>query len=559
MRTFPLKYLALSLLFVAAVSSCKKDDIGGGTVPEPVDPYEDVEFSVSSYKVELDEKGTPAVITVTSPCEWTISVPEAASWCTVEPLSGGVGVTQVTLTPAPFTDRTPRTRQFLTISYNSTFSMISISQSLPNTAPAAVELLTPEDGATNTKINGTFTWRAAADPDGDAVKYSLMLSRDNGTSWSSFSTDATSYKPTELLEKNTRYLWKVKSLDDFGGETESVTRSFTTGDGGAYADGEIYRYQTESAGAAKPVHLIIMGDGYTKDDYSEGGKFDKDVETAVGAFFGIEPFTTYRDYFRITVMAVYSQESGATVSADMTDCRAQTRNTAFNTTLVGGSSTEVSCDTDKAYAYAKKISGVTDTELQNTTILMLVNLNVYAGTCWMERTGRSVAVCPVGSTFTNIVVHEGGGHGFGRLRDEYRYTDATIPATTKAVVEEWRSYDPYYAYNISFTNDKESAPWGHFIGRSGYDAVGFFEGALLYTKGVWRAERISCMEDNRMYYNAPSREAIVRRIFKASGETFSLNDFYANDKVKSDNTSKSKRANCVEEFIPLAPPVMIDK
>lgn len=530
---------------------------GAGALCEIAITQEGIDFSVSSYSVELDQNGTPATITVTSKYDWEFTVPAAASWCTVSPMKGSAGETTVTLTPAPFTDRTPRGKQFLTVSYGGTFSMIAVSQQLPNSNPSAPELLSPEDGATDAKINGTFSWKAASDPDGDAVSYSLMLSRDNGKSWSSYSTGTTSCKPSELLEKNTRYVWKVKSLDDFGGEAESVTRSLTTGDGGAYTDGEIYRYQTESAGASKPVHLIIMGDGYTKDDYSEGGKFDKDVETAVSAFFGIEPFTTYRNYFRISVMAVYSEESGATVTSDMMDCKAQTKNTAFSTTLVGGNSTEVSCDVDKAYAYAKKISGVTDSELQNTTILMLVNLNVYAGTCWMERTGRSVSICPVGSTFQNIVVHEGGGHGFGRLKDEYRYNDVTIPATQKALVEEWRSYDPYFAYNISFTNNKDEAHWGHFIGRAGYDAVGFFEGGMLYSKGVWRPERISCMEDNRMYYNAPSREAIVRRIFKACGKTFSLNDFYENDKAKSDNAKTA--SNHVEKFVPLAPPVMIDR
>ncbi len=530
---------------------------GSGELCEISITQEGIDFSVSSYNVEMDQDCNPVTVTVISKYDWEFTVPAAASWCTVSPMKGSAGETVVTFTPAPFTDRTPRTKQFITVSYGNTFSMIAISQQLPNNAPTAPELLSPEDGVADAKINGTFTWKASSDPDGDVVKYSLMLSRDNGKTWSSYSSETTSCKPSDLLEKNTKYVWKVKALDDFGGEAESITRTFITGDGGAYVDGEIYRYQTESAGASKPVHLIIMGDGYTKDDYTDGGKFDKDVETAVSAFFGIEPFATYRNYFRISVMAVYSQESGATVEKDMVDCAAQTRNTAFNTTLVGGNSTEVSCDTDKAYTYAKKISGVSDTELQNTTILMLVNLNVYAGTCWMERTGRSVAICPVGSTFKNIVVHEGGGHGFGRLKDEYRYNDVTIPAAQKALVEEWRTYDPYFAYNISFTNDKSTAHWGHFIGRAGYDAVGFYEGGMLYSKGVWRPERISCMEDNRMYYNAPSREAIVRRIFKACDKTFTLSDFYANDKVKSDNTVST--ANYVEQFVPLAPPVMIDR
>ena len=114
----------------------------------------------------------------------------------------------------------------------------------------------------------------------------------------------------------------------------------------------------------------------------------------------------------------------------------------------------------------------------------MVNLNVYAGTCWMERTGRSVSICPVGSTFANIVSHECGGHGFGRLLDEYRYNKEALPASSIDMVKDWRTVDPYYGYNVSFTNDASQVHWGHFIGRSGYDAVGFYEGAMLYSQGI---------------------------------------------------------------------------
>lgn len=518
---------------------------------------EGVDFYMSTYVVTFDQKGTAQNVTVSSSYDWEIDAASIPSWCKVQPSSGKAGTAEVTLSPEPFTDRTPRDKQFITVRYNNTFSMLAVSQEMPNNAPSAPELLTPSDNATDVKINGVFTWKAASDPDGDAVGYTLMLSSDNGANWNTYYSETTSCKPSDLLSRETSYLWKVVSSDPFGGEAESVTRSFRTSDGGAYADGDIMRYQTESAGAPKPVHLIIMGDGYTKDDYSEGGKFDRDVDTAVDAFFTPEPFASYRDHFRITTIAVYSQESGATVLKDMKGCAVQTKNTAFNTILTGGTSTEVTCDVDKAYAYALKVPGVTNEDLQNTTVLMIVNLDVYAGTCWMERTGRSVSICPVGSSFRNIVSHEGGGHGFGRLLDEYRYSDQKVPASSVDMVNDWRTVDPIYGYNVSFTNDASKAHWGHYIGRQGYDAVGFFEGALLYSQGVWRPERISCMEDNRLYYNAPSREAIVRRIFKASGKSFSLQDFYASDKVKSDNTGA--RANCVEEFIPLAPPVMIDR
>ena len=54
----------------------------------------------------------------------------------------------------------------------------------------------------------------------------------------------------------------------------------------------------------------------------------------------------------------------------------------------------------------------------------------------------------------------------------------------------------------------------------------------------------------------PSREAIVRRIYKAAGASFSMEAFYASDKVRSDNTTK---ASYFEVMPPLAPPILIDK
>ena len=537
--------ILISLLLFIGFSACKE---------------ESEEFYMSTYDVTFDQNGTAQIVTVSSSFDWEFDVTSIPSWCRVQPLSGRAGTVEVTLSPEPFTERAPREKQFIKLMYNKTFSILSVSQDMPNNAPSAPELLAPSENDTGVRINGLFTWRAASDPDGDAVVYTLMLSPDNGANWNTYHSETTSCKPSEHLSKGTSYLWKVVSSDPFGGKTESATRSFRTSDGRTYADGEIIRYQIESAGAPKPVHLIIMGDGYTSEDYSEGGKFDCDVDTAVDAFFTPEPFASYRDYFRISTVAVYSQESGATVRKDMKGCPLQSRNTAFHTVFEGGSSTEVTCEKEKAFTYALTVPDVTEEELQNTTVLMIVNLNVRAGTCLMEKTGRSVSICPAGPTFSSIVSHEGGGHGFGRLLDEYRYNSGAPDPTLEAEVNEWRSYDPYYGYNISFTNDASKVHWGHFIGREGYDAVGFYEGALMYSKGIWRPEEISCMEDDsKLYYNAPSREAIVRRIFKAAGKSFSLQDFYTLDKVKSYNTTTKVRSNPIEEFAPLAPPVLFDR
>ena len=536
--------------------------ISGGTASASVNLAQSgVDFSASQMQFEFSAEGEPITFTVVSAYDWTMSIPAEASWVSASPASGKAGETSVTLTPAPIVDRTPRDKVFLTIDYGKSFTMLTVSQVLPNNPPAKPELVAPADGAADVKINAYFSWKAVTDPDGDAVSYKLMISEDDGATWSGTETTSTRAKHSAFLAKSKTHVWKVQAIDAFGAVTDSEVRSFTTGDGGAYKDGEVTTYQMESAGAPKPIHLVFMGDGFIEEDYFEGGAFDQAVETAVNAFFGLEPYKTYKDYFRVSTVAVYSQERGATVIKDMSTVKAQKKNTAFAATLEGGNSTGTSCNYDKVFSYAKKVSGVTEDALENTTVFLLINIDAYAGTCMMESTGRSISMCPMGkSSFEPVVCHEGGGHGFGRLLDEYRYTQSELPADMKNQIKSWRSIDPYYGYNIDITGSRDEVHWNHYFSRSGYDAVGLFEGGYLYYYGVWRPEYLSCMEDNRMYYNAPSREAIVRRIMRASGKTFNMDDFIAKDIVRSTSQAPETRADYVSEpFVPFAPPILVEK
>ena len=518
-----------------------------------------VDFSLSSTEFSFDESGAPATMTVYSKYSWEIDNKEVP-WCIASPSSGEAGETEVTLTPARFTDRTPRNTAFLQVNFNGSFRFITVSQTMPNSAPDAPVLTFPESSATDIPTNVTFKWNVPADPDGDVLTYTLMISSNGGASWQTVESKSNSTKFSSYLDKNTEYMWKVEAMDPFGGKAVSSVRYFTTGTAGGYVDGEVRLIKEESAGAPQPVHLIFTGDGFVEEDYQEGGAFDQALETAVNAFFGLEPYASYKDYFRVSAVAAYSQERGATVKSNMTGCKAQTKNTKFSSTLEGGNSTGISCDYDRVFSYARKVDGVTEADLDNTTVFVIINLDVYAGTCMMMATGRSVSMCPTGSSFGKVVTHEGGGHGFGRLLDEYRYYNESLPVDEQNVVNSWRASDPYFGYNISLTGDRELVHWKHYFDMSGYGAVGMHEGAYLYEHGVWRPEYISCMEDNRPYYNAPSREAIVRRIMKASGSTFNFDDFVAKDaKALSSAAVIAAQAPVVPyDFVPLAPPIMID-
>lgn len=84
--------------------------------------------------------------------------------------------------------------------------------------------------------------------------------------------------------------------------------------------------------------------------------------------------------------------------------------------------------------------------------------------------------------------------------------------------------------NISLTGDMHSVPWAHMIYDPQYsNVVDVYEGAYMHTRGVFRSEATSCMNNNIAYYNAISREAMVKRIKKYAGEEYSYEAFKALD------------------------------
>lgn len=73
--------------------------------------------------------------------------------------------------------------------------------------------------------------------------------------------------------------------------------------------------------------------------------------------------------------------------------------------------------------------------------------------------------------------------------------------------------------------------------------VDIYEGGFMYSRGVFRPEQNSCMNNNVPYFNAISRESIVRRIKEYAGETFSFEDFVANDKTNASSAVSATRSS----------------
>lgn len=198
----------------------------------------------------------------------------------------------------------------------------------------------------------------------------------------------------------------------------------------------------------------------------------------------------------------------------------------------------------KVYDFVKVALNIPEAALKETIIILISNENKYGGACYMNLDKKTIAICSnstlerdpsgVWRDMEHVIAHEAGGHAIGLLADEYANEgneEKIVPANIVNTIKEFVKADCYG--NIDLTNEKEYVKWKHFIGRPGYGEVGFYEGGHEYGKGVWRAEKITCMDNNAWYYSAPAREAIVRRIMQLSGDEFDMELFYTNDAVKA--------------------------
>ncbi len=111
--------------------------------------------------------------------------------------------------------------------------------------------------------------------------------------------------------------------------------------------------------------------------------------------------------------------------------------------------------------------------------------------------GSAIALCPVsrssteGSKYQNVIAHEAGGHGFGRLGDEYiTNTNKTLPADSKNEVLEWSRYGFYS--NIDVTSDPLEIKWKQLFQLTGDSRVGVYQGAYYYLLEHGEPEISSC-------------------------------------------------------------------
>ena len=326
-------------------------------------------------------------------------------------------------------------------------------------------------------------------------------------------------------------------------------------------DGKVIELQKATEGNG--VNIVISGDGFADVDFTSG-HFDDVMNKTLEALFSLEPMKSFRHLFNVYAVKAVSKHNVFFEGSE----------TAFSCRF--GKEPSVSWNDENIInKYAPKVESF---NINRDVFIIIVNAYLRLGTTvrvgWSE--GSSIMAFGLGSTiiggnesdpFRQTLNHE-FGHAFGKLCDEYWYENLAKPLEEeyRKLIQEAHTNECYM--NIDVTSDPTSVLWSHFIADKRYqnENIGVYEGGYLCNKGVWRATENSIMrsEIGDAVFNAPSREAIYKRIMKqAYGDDwqYDYEKFVEYDAINRSSTPKlsHRTVSIPKDFKPLPPPVIIRK
>jgi len=316
-------------------------------------------------------------------------------------------------------------------------------------------------------------------------------------------------------------------------------------------DGVVTCLQSSTVG--KGIDVVFVGDAFADKDQE---LFNKYVNLGMEAFFTEEPFRSTRE--RFSIYRIGSVSKNGIIAQEGGD-------TKFSAEFTGG--TGIKGADDVIFNFVK--THLPSADLTKTIIFVIINKAKYAGTCWMYSNNQAICYVPLCTgeeEYARTLRHEGCGHGFGKLADEYVANSTAIPQSAIDELNQWRPFAYGFYENVDVTSDPAAILWSGFISDSRYSGqVGVYEGGYTYATGVYRPTEYSIMRYNTGGFNAPSREAIYKKIMKFSeGDawTYDYETFVTFDAPARSAAAVSRAAaQCASfdksNFVPLAPPVLV--
>lgn len=330
------------------------------------------------------------------------------------------------------------------------------------------------------------------------------------------------------------------------------------------ADKQVTQLQTYTEG--KGIPLVFMGDGFLDKDI-KSGRYRQVMEKAMQNFFTEEPIKSLQAYFDVWYINAVSASNSFGNHSTCFDCR-----------LEGNGSTLIEGNHQSVIEYAMEIPEFqTQPKLLNeATCIVVLNTEEYAGTCYfgfndnMSITNLAIGYCPMiygleDEMFRRVLCHECVGHGFAKLLDEYSYREYGAIPRSEIISIQNQQQTLGWAANVDFTSDKSRVLWNQFLQDERYqnadnygEILGVYTGACTYWTGAYRPTEESLMRSNIHGFNAPSREAIYKRVMSTAHDdnwTYTYDEFTTFDLAHLPTPIKiTTRASDNEMSRPFSPP-----
>ena len=252
----------------------------------------------------------------------------------------------------------------------------------------------------------------------------------------------------------------------------------------------------QTATKGKGISIVLVGDAYSDRQISDG-TYDKDLNRAIDNIFNEEPFRSLKDYFNIYISYAVSENESILGVTALDVCFDDN-----SSEILGGSNVS---------NYVRATPSNSEREFP----IIISNCHIDAGQCQFYTSGYALIITTLGvddTGFHSTICHE-LGHAIGKLADEYDRNGFTFTNQTGFEQEGLEDFWP----NVDITNNLEKIKWCRFINDDRYadQKLGAFEGGHSdFAYGIWRPTDNSIMRSASTGFNAPSREAIYKRIHK---------------------------------------------
>jgi hypothetical protein len=471
-----------------------KVEVVAGNLKESVSvsQSETVNLVLSKKEVTLNDldNGDQVTFTVTSDVEWTLE--STSDWLTVTPTRGRGG-RAVAVTATAGMNITPGTRN---------------GEIVVKTATRSATCLVKQNKGEN-----RFSLGSDRIDISDIGNYRL-LRVISSTQWTVTGDGWMQIEPATGIGSQVIKISASANTSETEERTGALT--FSTGRtvpvvqgraGNYWNNKEVIRLNEHTVGNGVPV--VIIGDGFDRvDNKKRDGIFEKVSRELSDSLLQRNPIVRdLANMFDVYAVVAESPETG----------------------VLRGTQTVFNAPTGVDFGAAQRFAQEAIPGLPASVSYIFVGHGMIGGYAYFgNREGGGIGVFSTDEGVNMYwMSHEFTGHGFASLADEY------INAGYMGGIPELIGYQrSYQCMNCSVTTDTTDAPWGRFLGREGYEEVGFYEGGFYEPKDIWRPEVHSIMVgfDGEIYYNAQSRWLIYERIHKVAGIDRTFEDFLEFDK-----------------------------